>query len=347
LASFKRNKGQHVFVRAAFKWVFHTFRINELMVRLQRQKLLAVCYHEVLPERSLRRGFGTCVEQVAFRAQLRWLRQNLEVTDLSGLERWHRGEWTSPKGPVLITFDDGFRNNLTVAAPILKEEGCSALFFLATGYIGTRRLLWNHEVYLRVVKWPEKTIRLPEGMLVPVPAQSESRGGLAWRINQACKRLEDDQRLEYLDYLRSKGPFASEDDHRSAAFMDWNDARTLVQLGFEVGSHTVEHPILSSIRDRARLSAELRRSKETLERELQKPCVAIAYPNGTAQDVNSDLFDEVRAAGYRWAFMTIPVWQTPGGDPYQLARIGVPGYADMPTFSLYASGLRSRLSGAG
>lgn len=334
-----------MFTRSDLKKFLYLAHSTELFVSLQRRKLLILCYHSVVSSpRSPRWGYEDCAGQSEFRAQMQWLQKQFTPIDLSGLERWQQGAWTGSKGPVLITFDDGYRNNLTLAAPILKEEGCPAVFFLSTGYIGTNRLLWNDEVRLQVMHWPEQTIRLPNGETVSVSAGVAGRRELARAINQTCKRLPDDDRLAYLQYLNSKAQAETIiDDAEARAFMDWNEARTLARMGFEIGSHTVEHAILSSITDRTRLAAELRHSKQTLERELQRPCLALAYPNGTVNDVNAAVFEEVRAAGFRWAFMTTPVWQTRGGDPYQLARISVPGHTDMATFALYASGLHSYL----
>jgi len=321
--------------------------VNDLIVRSHRRKLLVLCYHGILREsREQSGGYETCLDHSLFRAQLRWLRQRFEPIDLAGLAHWHSGAWTEPKPRVLITFDDGYKNNVTVAAPILTQERFPAVFFLATGYIGTGRVLWNHEVRQRVIAWPGESIRLPDGSTLSLNSGSDMRRKLAEQINQQLKRLTEDACQEYQEYLRRMTPSASlMEDPEARAFMNWNDARTLVSGGFEIGSHTVDHPILSSIKDMPRLSKELRGSKDTLERELGKPCLALAYPNGTTQDVGTEVFQEARAAGYQWGFMTTPVWQAPGGDPYQLARIGVPGHADMPTFTFYVSGLHAQFSG--
>jgi peptidoglycan/xylan/chitin deacetylase (PgdA/CDA1 family) len=126
--------------------------------------------------------------------------------------------------------------------------------------------------------------------------------------------------------------------------MSWDDARQLSAMGFEIGSHTVNHPILSQT-SREKIASELRDSKAVIERELQRPCTAFAYPNGQIHDVNQTVFDEVRAAGYRWCFMSNPGWQKRGGDAHRIARIGCPGHTDMATFKLWASGLHTRLAG--
>lgn len=291
-------------------------------------------------------SYGNDVDADSFRSQLRWLKQYLTPTDLAGLGRFYKGEWTERKPPLFVTFDDGYRNNLAVAAPILREEAVPALFFLTTGYVGTPRVLWNDEVRVRLLHWPEPEIATPWGGQSTLPFELHARRAFFDKVNQACKRLTEERLAEYLQFLRGQTPSVEVmDDPEARAFLSWDEARELAGMGFEIGSHTVEHMILSQI-TRARVAAELRESKATIERELEQPCSAIAYPNGSARDVNETVFEEVRTAGYDWAFMTTPVWQKTGGDRYRISRVGFPGHTDLATFKFYASGLHTRLSSA-
>ncbi len=337
----------NTFLNTAFKRLCDVTRANEALVLLQRSDLLVLNYHGVLAQsRADRWSYGNDVDADSFRSQLRWLKQHLAPTDLAGLRRYYKGEWTERKPPVLITFDDGYRNNLIVAAPILREEAVPALFFLTTGYVGTTRVLWNDEVRVRVLHWPEPEITMPSGGQSAVPPELHVRRAFADKVNEACKRLTEGRLVEYLRFLRGKTPSVEVmDDPEARAFLSWDEARELAGMGFEIGSHTMEHTILSRM-TRARVAAELRESKAAIERELQQPCSAIAYPNGSARDVNETVFEEVRTAGYDWAFMTTPVWQKAGGDPHRIPRIGFPGHTDFATFKFYASGLHVRLSSA-
>jgi peptidoglycan/xylan/chitin deacetylase (PgdA/CDA1 family) len=334
-------------LNAAIKQVCDRLHINESIVRRRSADLLVLCYHGVIAERRPDRwSYDNWVDGPSFRAQLQWLARCLEPTDLTGLRRWLDGSWTNRKSPLLVTFDDGYRNNLTEAAPILKQEGVPALVFISTGYIGTNRTLWPDEVRMRVLHWPEGDIRLPQGETVSVLSSEQERRSLADRVTQSCKRLREAAHAAYLVYLRSKTSAVDPmDDTEARAFLSWDEARGLHGMGFEIGAHTVGHPILSRL-DRGRIAQELRESKQTIERELKAACLSMAYPNGTVQDFNEDVLAELSVAGYKYAFTTAPLWQKPVGDPYRIARICVPGHTDMETFKFYVSGLHTRLTGA-
>jgi peptidoglycan/xylan/chitin deacetylase (PgdA/CDA1 family) len=332
-------------VKSTFKHICHFLKVNEALLKLHRSDMLVLCYHGVLEQsRADSWSYENFVDADSFRMQLHWLKQHVTLTDLAGMQRWHEGGWRDPRPPALITFDDGYRNNVTVAAPILREEGVPAVFFLATGYVGTSRVLWNAEVRVRILHWPADKINLPSGEIFPVPAELLQRRRLADRANRACKRLREDHRIEYLAMLRAHTPDVQiMDDPEARRFMSWDEARKLCEMGFEVGSHTVEHPILSQV-DEARMADELRESKSVVELEVQQPCRAIAYPSGSPPDLSEALFPQVRAVGYDWAFTTVQEWAKADGDPYRISRVGFPGQANMATFKFYASGLHNGLS---
>ncbi len=334
-------------LKSIAKKLFDTLGVNDTVIRRRRSDLLVLCYHGVIAEpRPDHWNYENWVDRKTFRDQLRWLKGIMEPTDLAGLVRWQSGEWTNSKGPVLITFDDGYRNNVTEAAPILKQEGVPALFFLTTGYIGTARTLWPDEIRMRVLHCLLPSLRMPSGEIVHVPSARPERQQLADRIARLSKQLEENARSEFLAYLRSEIPAVEiMDDPEARAFMNWDEARKLRAMGFKVGAHTVQHPILSRV-ERSRVAIELKQSKSAIERELDCPCTALAYPNGTVRDVNDEVVEESRNAGFEWGFMTTPLWRTPGQDPYRIPRVVVPGHADLATFKLYASGLQMRLSGA-
>lgn len=101
------------------------------------------------------------------------------------------------------------------------------------------------------------------------------------------------------------------------AALSWDELRDLAAAEWEIGSHTLTHPVLTELDD-ASLAEELRGSKERLERELGRPCDTVAYPYG-AHDAR--VVAAAAAAGYGWACVFPPTYAARG--PHAVPRVGV------------------------
>ena len=128
------------------------------------------------------------------------------------------------------------------------------------------------------------------------------------------------------------GPAAAE-----LTAMTWSQIADLAASGWEIGSHTVSHPHLTTL-DSASLASELGQSKAACEDKLGIACSSIAYPYG---DVDARVVDAARAAGYV-AGAALP--GTLGGrDPLQWPRVGVYAKDSAARYALKISPLVSRL----
>ena len=108
--------------------------------------------------------------------------------------------------------------------------------------------------------------------------------------------------------------------------------------GFEIGSHTIEHPILTRIPEEG-LDQELRGSKLAIEEQIGGNCRCFAYPNGKEEDISKTITERVEQAGYDFAFTTMEQFCSRSESPFQLGRISIPG-------GLSVNGFHARLSGA-
>ncbi len=317
--------------------------IFKFVTRTHSKDLLVLAYHSIL-EQQHQQPFRYHHTSDEFAAHLEWLGSNCEPVGLDGVRKWVAGKWTSSKPPALITFDDGYKNNSNIAAGLLSRKGMPAIFFLSTGYIGGNRVLWPDTAFARVVAWTSGTLRLPEGATATVPEPGEQRVALAFRVIQSCKDSPEEKRLEYLEYLAGQTPAI---DVKLAPqvqdFMSWDEARSLVQRGYELGSHTVTHPILSRVGSE-QLKRELAESRKKIEAETGSRCAAIAYPNGTPRDYNAEVLKAVDEAGYELGFIVSGQWSRRPVNRLAIDRVPPPGHASASTFALHASGARS-LSG--
>jgi glycosyltransferase involved in cell wall biosynthesis/peptidoglycan/xylan/chitin deacetylase (PgdA/CDA1 family) len=306
---------------------------------LLQDRLLVLCYHGVLNRPPLSStAYNINVLEQEFESHMKFLVRNFHIMTASELVAVVEGRQKLPRRSVVVTFDDGYLNNLTVAAPILLAYSIPAIFHISTDYIGGEAPLWPDEIFSRVLQWPEQKIPSPGGVAVKLASDESSRTTAALKIQEDCKLLDEDKRVAYLEMLRSQGPLPHDlYGAMECRFMNWDDVRELSRQGFEIGSHTVTHPILSRI-GRIQLEYELRASKERIERELNTECRMIAYPNGKLRDANSDVWDEAAATGYRVGF-TLRRHLATLECPMAINRINVPGNETQAVFESRAAGV--------
>lgn len=311
-----------------------------------RDRLVVLCYHGVVADDHAADPYQyrNTVGASEFTAQLDVLARDFRVVSAEDVLAWVDGAAALPPHAVLITFDDGYRNNLTVAAPILQQRGMTALFSVSTDHIGSERMLWPMEVDLRLGTWTADRIPLPDASTIERPADAAARERLAVAVRHACKQLPDAARRDYVARLAEGGPMPREAsrDEELWRFMTWDEVRQLHAMGMHIASHTCSHPILSRL-EPGQLEHELVASRRRIEAEVG-PCPALVYPNGGPEDISPAVLAAVERAGYRMAFSLMERINPVRPQCHQIDRICIPGHVGMEPFRFRASGLRSLLA---
>ncbi len=203
--------------------------------------------------------------------QLRALAWFFDVVPLPMLGEARRG-----RRRAALTFDDGLRSNLTVAYPILRALGLTATFFVCPGLVEQERWLWNHEARERLRSLPPAAIaRLAAAVGAPA-AFEEPQPFVMW-----MKKLELARRHGVEAEIRNAtAPFAPSAVQREQFDLaSWDELKTLDPRIASIGSHSVTHPILTSL-GADEIDAELALSRAWLETELRCPVADFSYPNG-------------------------------------------------------------------
>jgi peptidoglycan/xylan/chitin deacetylase (PgdA/CDA1 family) len=317
--------------------------LNTAFRTCMQKRLLVLCYHEVVPDELSRDVllYDTGIGVTEFSRQIEELTRLFQPISVAQLRNWRTGNGIVPRNPVLVTFDDGYRNNLTYAAPVLQKFGIPALINICTGYVGQKRMLWPHEIFWRVLSWPKRVIPMPGNRReVRVSGDIWERMALAYELREFCKRLPGALRREYLALLREYDAPPPNDE--VCSFLSWEELRILKDRGFEVGSHSVEHPILTLL-DRGQLDHELRDSKRVIEEQTGGECICFAYPNGGTMDISSTVTEAVHNAGYSFAFVVTGRLASASADPFVLDRVHVQGAISLADFQSRISGFRGML----
>lgn len=223
---------------------------------------------------------------------------------------------TLPARALAITFDDGYADNLTVAAPILRRHGAPATVFVATGYLDGD-CMFNDLVIEALRTTAQPALDLASIGLGKLRLDSAAgRRRAIDHVLDHIKYLPASQRRERAEHILR----AAEVPAPSRLMLTRESVRALPAAGFDVGAHTVTHPIL------ARLGAgeawgEICDSKRDLEELLGKPVNLFAYPNGKPdRDYTAEHVRMVREAGFAAAVTTAPGAANRDSDPFQLPR---------------------------
>jgi len=292
--------------------------------------LTVVLYHRVVGTPGLGELDPELVDATPeeFERQMKFLRRHFEPVTMEEVSAAANGEAQLPPNAVLVSFDDGYRDNFEHALPILQRQGLKAVFFVSTSYITERRLFWWEQVSLFI-----RTARVERAMLTyPVTTELDLRDdvGKAAAMKQMNRLIKDQFALDIDRLLRDLASACgidwSPERERAlgdAALMTWEQVRGLVDAGMAVGSHTCNHRVLQTLPPDS-LDRELSASKEVLETRLGIPIDSIAYPVGRSIASRPAIVQALARAGYRVGFTAVPgTNRFPGSSLFDLRRIPI------------------------
>lgn len=243
------------------------------------------------------------VRPAHFDAHMALLKERYHVLSVEEFDHHLLGRIRFPKRAVLLTFDDGYADNHLHARPLLEKHGYQALFYIASGYIGSGREFWWDELERLLLL----NDQLPEQM-----AFTKDRLQITWSVDAGDPRklagitygnllgvmraLPSGMRDAILDELRTV--LGSPMQRRSHLPMSVDELlRFASSPSVEIGAHTQWHPSLAQV-DEAEQRTEITGSKEDLEHLLGKKVKYFSYPFGTGADFNTTTERIAQEAGF-------------------------------------------------
>jgi peptidoglycan/xylan/chitin deacetylase (PgdA/CDA1 family) len=317
---------------------------------------LILSYHRIAPIRP--DPWGLCVTAELFAEQMATLREIAEPVTLCDLAAGRTGREGRPA--VVVTFDDGYVDNLSTALPQLLAHRIPATIFVATGYTGRRHFWW--EVLEHVFLSPG-----------PLPARLAIRGGgrsFAWETGEAADYTEFQHAADCRHFR-----WGGEPGSRIRLYFDVHDAlwsfpvearmdlagdilawSGLAPEGLEparpmtaeevaelagcdlvaIGGHTVNHPALDSLSPACQRS-EILGGRGFLEELTGRPVDTFAYPHGRH---TADSIEALRRGGFAAACTTREAAVQPKCDPLLLPRMVVKNW----NAAEFAARLNARLT---
>jgi peptidoglycan/xylan/chitin deacetylase (PgdA/CDA1 family) len=231
---------------------------------------------------------------------------------------------------VAFSMDDGYRDNLTIAMPLLAKHGAGGTVYVETGVVGSRTVSWMHRYfYVAHAKGEEffareymaRTREPKVKELLEKAAASGHVLGALYAFKRVLKYEADfaDRERVTTEILGSIGV---RDQDIAKSYLTWDEVAALDRGGVELGAHTVHHEILSRL-DAAAQRREIEESTRVLRERVKQPVDTFAYPFGRKWDYDENCLRVLDELGYSAACAAMEGTNDPRTPRYELNRLAL------------------------
>lgn len=325
--------------------LYYSGLLHAIKRRRLRGRAVVLMYHRVLTEQERSESFSSDGIQVSprtFDRQLGFLRRHFNVITPHEFTRRLQSGQDFADASCLITFDDGWYDNLTNALPLLRKHALPAVIFLPTDLIGGDGCFWQerlarqlhrlHAVYRSHPSSVANVVRDYDLERIFEGDGAELKLGIHDFV-RALKVRPDTEIQQMIQTIAAAAGNDGDGNHHPDRFLSWDDVRHMAHAGVTFGSHAVSHRILTRL-SKADVAHELATSKREIAAHAGIDVDLLAYPNG---DSNADIAAAARSAGYAAAFTTRHGTVTVGDDRFLVHRVNIHDRATRTVAGFYAT----------
>ena len=285
---------------------------------------VAIIYYHRINEKKADYNF-TNVQPHNFSDHMKILHDRYDVISID--EIYNGDAFKHNRNAIVITFDDGYRDVLYNAVPVMEAYEFPYTCFITTGNIYTGKCNWT-DVIIKVAFEPEEyhesiQLNLNGETLFFNTGNLDERVGFYKGLKELFMKISYDEWRCVLSEL-TKWAGINEADH-TYKIMDVREIQKVRGHGASIGAHTITHPFLSCMGDED-IMHEVSDSKETLENILGESVHCFSYPFGDCPKKVRPMLDE---CGYQIAVTSNKGLVTSASDVMYLPRIAIRNYSGM------------------
>jgi peptidoglycan/xylan/chitin deacetylase (PgdA/CDA1 family) len=248
-----------------------------------------------------------------------------QTTSMDEVAAFLAGEPVSD-GPALrfvLTFDDGYRNIVQHAVPLLRRYGARGIVYVNPGWLDREHVPW----------WFQLAGTGPEAMRLRRDLASQGFGAYTSATEAETEtwpqRLMDDltaripqEEFESWWHDMASPDGAPNDSDAEARLASWPELLAARDV-LDIGSHTQTHCILGLCRDLEFARRQVTASKLAIESQMHQPCRHFAYPRGEVGDYNEQTHQLLASAGFATAVTSLTGVAKSGQNPLLIPRLYV------------------------
>ena len=258
--------------------------LNECLLNYRKSSLRIVYYHMVSEKEHEYYFHNKKISPQLFKEQIQYLKKHFEIISLDEAVLLAKGNKSLEK-KMVITFDDGFKENHSIIAPILVDEKVTATFYLISNCINNKSLMWRNKLLVLHNIMPNKGKGLTDQFKLKyrIPELRSNEDLLLW----SDRVWEMNKKDEYSDYLWKLSGLPDLNEYLSTKlpYLTSNEIREMVNSGFGFGSHSMTHPVFSKL-NYDEFKAEITDSIKVIKEITQKDINSFTYPFGIRAEIN-------------------------------------------------------------
>ncbi len=263
-----------------------------------------------------------------FQQQIAYLNKHYEIITIEEFEDRLRANSFSGK-EVVLTFDDGYANNLYVVAPILNKLNLPFTVFVSVEHVETGQFFPTSVNRIITKGAGLERISIPSMELDLTLSNEKERTQACDMISHLLKTLPVSEVKTITNDLIGNVDTTTWEKlrrkYKSVRPMTWDEVKKLSDEGATIGSHCMWHVCCHENQDEKELEYQISESKRQLEQHLEKECLYFAYPNGDYTDYSNKCV----LNNYKLGFSTKGrLCISKNRNNATVPRIGVPSYYD-------------------
>ena len=308
------------------KSYFSLITSNPLLWRYRPNGLFCFNYHRIGdPSNSqFDPNVFSCNEYV-FEEHLKFYKSNFDIVTIEELNTLRQSDKKLSNRFALLTFDDGYIDNYTLAYPLLKEYQVPAVFFIATDFIEKNIIPWWDEIAFLIKNSHQISLQL-DNWETPISLTSTSKNDYIKEVLQLIKldssKLMDEKIICLKRALNLKADYST--PHKNL-FMNWEMLKEMQDNGMTVGSQSCSHSIMSHLSSEDQRYEALH-SKNILSEQMGKDVTCFAYPVGGVSAFTKTTEKILEEYNYTLAFSFIAgINRTLNNNNFHLKRFSVDG----------------------
>ena len=270
---------------------------------MKNNPLTILLYHGVSVHKSIgiENYASKHIDLDSFVSQMNFVKKNSNVISIDEVVDIYNNNGFFPKNAVVVTFDDGFENNSTVAAPVLDDLKIPAIFYITAGIVNTNIMFWVDQLedVINFTKSKNISLNLEKKVSFSLSSKKEKLNSLH-QIKSFCKLSTKTKKDQILSELISACSFEPNVNHSpNYNKINWKQLIEMDQNPlFTIGGHSLYHDILSSLSVK-KMHQDVKMSIELLEYKLNHKVEHYSYPEGQNEHFNDEIIDFLMKNGVK------------------------------------------------